>query len=180
MSSNGGKNMEKFVILGSTRVKDALEKHPELKDVLISISPKFKKLNNRFVFNIVSKWATFADVARIGGISLCSLLHTLNSKIGAEDELFKMAPECIKERIPVTQQKETPEWVSGTRQIVIVDVRDRDDFFFPEIMRAISSLEPDQILKVMVEFYPAPLINMLSEKGMRSMLSQKTPILKFM
>ena len=33
-----------MVILAKTKIKDGIEKHPELKDVLIQLSPRFKKL----------------------------------------------------------------------------------------------------------------------------------------
>lgn len=154
-----------MVILGSTRVKDAIEKHPELKDVLISLSPKFKKLNNKLIFKAVSRWATFADVAKIGGLSLCELLHRLNSEIGMEEELAKHAPDCIKERLTELKEEALPEWVKKARQILVMDVREREDFFFPEIIRTLKRMEKGQVLKVINDFYPAPLVNMLKDEG---------------
>ncbi|NOY60888.1 MAG: DUF1858 domain-containing protein, partial [Calditrichaeota bacterium] len=73
-----------MAILAQTKIKDALEAHAELKDILIGLSPRFKKLNNPIIFRMVSKWATIADVARIGGLSLYEILHTLNKAIGTE------------------------------------------------------------------------------------------------
>ncbi len=155
-----------MVILASTRVKDALEKYPQLKEVLISLSPKFKKLNNSLIFKAVARWATFADVAKIGGLSLCEVLHRLNREVGTEEELAKHAPDCLREVVGKTlPEGEKPDWVKEAKQIVVMDVRDRDDFFFPEILRSLRSLERDQILKVVNDFYPAPLINMLQEEG---------------
>ena len=154
-----------MVILANTRVKDVIEKYPELKEVLISLSPKFKKLNNKFIFKAASRWATFADVARIGGLSICELLHTLNSKIGKEEELQKHAPDCIKEQIQEKISEEVPEWVKDARQILIMDVRGREDFFFPEITKNLKKTEEGQVLKVINDFYPAPLLNMLREEG---------------
>ena len=86
-----------MIIKGKTKVKDAFNEHPELKEVLISISPKFKKLNDSMIFRVVSRWATFNDVAKIGKISICELLHKLNDTIGNEDGLYLTFPECIKE-----------------------------------------------------------------------------------
>ena len=59
-----------MVILAKTNVKKMLDEHPQLKEILISFSPKFEKLNNKFVLNTVGKWATIGDVARIGNISI--------------------------------------------------------------------------------------------------------------
>ena len=154
-----------MVILAQTKIKDALDEHPELKDKLIAMSPRFKKLNNPFIFRTVGKWATFADAAKIGGLSLCEILHTLNKAIGTEAELARQAPDCIKEAEPPVTEGETPEWVENARQIVLMDVRNRDDFFMPELLAAVGKLEPDQVLEVINSFYPAPLVNMLQEKG---------------
>ncbi len=155
-----------MVILGSTKVKDALEKYPQLKDLLLSLSPKFKKLNNRLIFKAVARWATFADVARIGGLSLCELLHRLNKEIGMEEELPKHAPECLREAAEKLETGEKkPLWLEQARQIVVMDVREREDFFFPEILKNLKALEKGQVLKVINDFYPAPLVNMLKEEG---------------
>ena len=81
-----------MVILAKTKVKDALDEYPELKDLLVSMSPKYERLNNKVVYNTVGRWATFNDVARMGGISICEILHTLNSRIGTVKELEKVFP----------------------------------------------------------------------------------------
>ncbi len=155
-----------MVILGSTRIKDALEKYPQLKEVLLSLSPKFKKLNNKLIFKAVARWATFADVARIGGLSLCELLHRLNKEIGMEEELPKHAPDCIREASEKMEGGgKKPPWVENARQVVVMDVREREDFFFPEILKSLKSLEEGQVLKIINDFYPAPLVNMLKEEG---------------
>lgn len=159
-----------MVILAKTNVKEMLEKYPELKDVLITFSPKFKKLNSKFVLNTIGKWATVGDVAKIGNISLCELIHNLNKEIGMEEEIAKFAPDCIKEVIPKlsSEKTETPDWVTNAKQVIIQDVRERDDFFFLDIMKTIKSMESNQILKVINSFYPAPLLNLLEEEKYES------------
>ncbi len=155
-----------MVILARTKVKDAVEKYPELKEILLSLSPKFKLLNNDAVFKMVSKWATFGDVARIGGLSICELLHEINATIGTEEDLLKHAPECIteKEKQPELPAKH-PDWMQEARGLVLMDVRNRDNFFFPEVLGHLTGLKEGQILKVVNAFYPAPLIEMLKEEG---------------
>ncbi|MBL7095362.1 DUF1858 domain-containing protein [candidate division KSB1 bacterium] len=154
-----------MVILAKTKIGDALKKYPELKHILKELSPKFKKLDNPVIFKMVSKWANFSDVARIGGLSICELLHTLNKAIGTEEELSKYAPECIKEKEQKISDEKTPGWVKDAKQVILMDVRERDDFFLPEVLSAINRLEEEQALLVINSFYPAPLVNMLDEKG---------------
>jgi len=128
-----------MVILAGTKVKEALERYPRLKDVLVSLSPAYRKLNNRIVFNLVSRWATFADVAKMGGLSICELLHRLNSEIGMEKELFRRAPDCIEEKVPEAKGVR-PRWVENAGEVIEIDVRNREDFFLLEIMERVEKL----------------------------------------
>ncbi len=153
-----------MIIKGDTKIKIALEKHPELKDVLISYSSKFKKLNNKLIFNTVARWATFNDVAKIGKISICDLLHTVNTAIGEEENLEKIFPECIKETNGL-QQETKPGWYDEIKQFVIYDVRDEEGYFFPKIIEKLKQLKPAQALTVINSFDPLPLKRMFEEKG---------------
>jgi len=153
-----------MVIKGDTKIKTALEKYPELKDVLIKYSKKFKKLNNKFIFNTVAKWANFNDVAKIGNISICDILHTVNEAIGEEENLEKIFPDCIKETKSI-EPKTKPEWYDEIKQFIIYDVREEDGYFFPKIIEKLRQLKPSQALKVVNSFDPLPLKRMFDEKG---------------
>ncbi|BBE29929.1 hypothetical protein OSSY52_00700 [Tepiditoga spiralis] len=89
------KNIE--LITGSSNVKETLEKHPKLKEKLIELSPKFKKMQTPFMWNTLAKFATFENASKMTKISLCEILHTLNEELGLVKELSKKFPECIKE-----------------------------------------------------------------------------------
>ncbi len=155
-----------MVILAQTKVKDALDAHPELREVLIALSPRFQLLRNQAVFKTVARWATFADVARMGGLSVCEVLHQVNRALGTEDELFAQAPECLLEtHLEPHPPTEPPAWLTASREILTLDVRNRDDFFLPEVLEALRRLASGQVLKVVNTFYPAPLIEMLREQG---------------
>ncbi|MEA2097391.1 MAG: DUF2249 domain-containing protein [Candidatus Cloacimonadota bacterium] len=153
-----------MIILAKTKISIALKEHPELKKVLMSMSPKFSKLENTKIFGIVSKWATFNDVAKVGKISICELLHTLNNEIGNEDKLYLSFPECIKELEKETKSVK-PQWVDKIKQLVIFDVRDLDSFFLPQIIEKQRKLKKDQALQVINDFDPVPLKRMLEENG---------------
>ncbi|MEA1986958.1 MAG: DUF2249 domain-containing protein, partial [Candidatus Marinimicrobia bacterium] len=155
-----------MVILGKTKIKDALEQYPQLKEVLISYSSKFKKLDNKFIFNTVAKWATFNDVSKIGNISICDLLHTLNEEIGETSELNKSFPDCIKE-IKRTVQLKEPDWYKNVKQFIEYDVREIDGYFLPKIFEKLSKLKEGKALIVINSFEPAPLINMLEDKKVK-------------
>lgn len=87
-------------VLASNNVKEILDQHPQLKEVLVSFSPKFQKLLNPVMYNTVARFASFQDASRVSGISLCEILHVLNNALGTMKELAQMAPDCVKEDKP--------------------------------------------------------------------------------
>ena len=153
-----------MIILAKTKISVAINKHPELKKVLMDMSPKFSKLENNKIFRIVSKWATFSDVAKVGKISICELLHTLNNEIGNEDKLYLSFPECIKE-LEKEIKTVKPQWIDEIKQLIIFDVRELDSFFLPKIIEKQKKLKKDQALQVINDFDPIPLKRMLEENG---------------
>ncbi len=153
-----------MVILGKTKIKDALDKHPELKEVLIGYSAKFKKLNNKLIFNTIAKWATFNDVAKVGNISICDLLHTVNNTIGEGNNLASNFPDCVKE-MNIQTKNDNPDWYNDVKQFIHFDVRNIDGYFFPEIINKLNKLKDGQALTVINSFEPIPLMRMLDENG---------------
>ncbi len=154
-----------MVILGQTKLKDALDTYPDIRETLISLSPKFQKLNNKLIFSTVGRWATFNDIAKMGGLSICEILHTLNEKTGNVEELEKAFPECIKTAPEIKKTEPVPAWMDSVKQFIVMDVRDRNDFFFTDIMKRLKELSEGNALQVINSFYPAPIIGMLQEEG---------------
>ena len=153
-----------MTIIGKTKVKEALKEHPELKEVLINLSPKFKKLDNPFVFKVISQWATFNDIAKVGNLSICEILHTVNKAIGNEEEVYKSFPECIKEEAEKFSEKK-PEWLKDIKQFLLFDAREMDGFFLPELIKKLKELKPGEALNVINDFDPVPLKRMLEEEN---------------
>ena len=153
-----------MIILAKTKIKELLDEYPHLQETLIAISPRAKKLKNKLVYNTVAKWATLSDVAKFLDISICELLHKLNREVGQEEELYRQFPDCIaEEKTPLPTER--PAWLDEAKKEYILDVRQREDFFLPEITKRLRQLEPGEILTVINSFDPVPLKNMLTEGG---------------
>ncbi len=84
-------------VLAKSNIKETLDKYPELKSVLIELSPKFKKMQSPALYNTLARFASFNDAAKVTGISICEILHILNKYLGVQDKLLKSMPECIKD-----------------------------------------------------------------------------------
>jgi len=59
-----------------TKLKDILEKYPDIKEKLIEINPKFKKLNSPLGKIMISK-ATIADMSEKTGMSVDDIIARL-------------------------------------------------------------------------------------------------------
>lgn len=154
-----------MVILGQTKLKDALDAYPEIKETLIALSPKFEKLNNKLIFSTVGRFASFNDIAKMGGLSICEILHTINGQTGNVGELERVFPECIKAAPEIKKTEPDPDWMDSVKQFIVMDVRHRNDFFFTDIIKRLKELKEGNALQVINSFYPAPIIGMLEEEG---------------
>ncbi len=142
-------------IIASSNIKTTLDKHPELKAVLVELSPKFKKMQNPALYNTLARFASFNDAAKITGLSVCEILHTMNKFLGVEDKLLKTMPECISrdkenleiKSIDITWQESLERYVynNDTFEELIEKVKNLES---KNNLVIISVERPDELLKV--------------------------------
>jgi len=142
------------VVLASSNIKETLDKYPVLKDLLIDLSPKFKRMQNPVLYNTLARFADFNDAARVTGLSICEILHTINDYLGTKEELLKTMPECIEEKnseilqsvdIAWEESKELHIYNNDTMEELIEKVallKPGDNIII------ISTNMPDELLKV--------------------------------
>ena len=80
-----------------TMVGAMLEAYPELESVLVEMAPAFAKLRNPVVRRTVAKVATLEQAAKIGGVSLQTMILRLRSVTG------QSAPD-----LPVLRARQDP------------------------------------------------------------------------
>ncbi len=153
-----------MVIIGKTKVKEALDAYPQLKAVLMNMSPKFTKLNNPLFFKTIARWATFNDVAKMGKMAVCQILHALNKEIGSEAELLNQFPNCIDE-IELEREHDSDSSPARFSTIIPFDTRTREDYFLPDMVNQIKKLKKGEALKNIAEFDPIPLKKMIESMG---------------
>ena len=132
---------KKEPILAKHKVKETLDKYPQLKDVLLDFSGKFKKLLNPVMYNTLAKFATFNEAAKVSGVSICEILHVLNKAIGTDELLYKIAPECIKEKdsqVNLLELSDDITWKESTERYIY----NHDSM--PEIIEKVSNLKPQE------------------------------------
>ncbi|MCD6115593.1 ferredoxin, partial [bacterium] len=126
-------------VLSKSNIKATLDKHPQLKQILFDLSPKFRKLQNPAMYNTLARFATFEDAARLSGMSICEILHTLNKAIGTDKKLAASMPECIsKNQTEDILTGEEITWEESSERYIY------NNDTAPELIQKISHILPEQ------------------------------------
>ena len=153
------KNIIKTEITPQTMVSDLLENYPELEDTLIEISPVFKKLKNPILRRTVSKVATLKQAATIGNVSIGDLINKL--RIAAGQESIEIADDKNGKR-------PKPDWVIKENVKIEYDASiDLENGIHPagKVTKEIHNISGNELYLLTTPFIPAPLIQMVEEKG---------------
>ncbi|MEA3495437.1 MAG: ferredoxin [Bacteroidota bacterium] len=143
------------VILASSNIKVTLDKFPELKQVLVNLSPKFKRMQNPALYNTLARFANFNDAAKLTGISVCEILHTINDYIGVEEKLISSMPECIKKDKEEIEKKSIAiNWEESNERYIYNNdtveelIKKVSDLQAQQNIIIISVEKPNELLKV--------------------------------
>ncbi len=153
---------EVLPVLAKSNIKETLDKYPELKDVLVKLSPKFKKMQNPALYNTLARFASFKDAARVAGVSLCEILHTINKHLGVEEKLLKSMPECVKNSIKdeeltgteITWQESPERYIYNTDSM-------------GELIEKVSKLAPQESMVFIAVEYPSELLKVVDGLGFK-------------
>ncbi len=158
-----GKQADLKPVLADDNVKEILDKYPELKTILADLSPRFKRLQNPVLYNTLAKFTSFRDAAKITGVSLCVILHTVNKFLGTEEQLYHIMPECIKaytgqEPEAELQTGEPVTWEESRERYVLTG--DNQD----SLLEMVSNLRPGGNIVVISVDPPDLLVKMAIAK----------------
>jgi hypothetical protein len=153
------KNIIKTEITPQTMVIDMLENYPELEDKLIEISPIFEKLKNPILRKTVSKVATLKQAATIGNVQIGDLINQLREAAGLNN---------LDVEDDASTKKSKPDWVNKEKVKIEYDAFiDLENGIHPagKVTKEIHDITGDELYLLSTPFVPAPLIQMVEEKG---------------
>ena len=142
-----------------TTIADLLNNYDGMKEKLIAINPKFKKLNNPILRRTVAKLATVKQAAIIGGMNGYDLLNQLREAVG-------QVP--LKSNTVATKEETSlPEWIKQDPAISLNanEVLDNDENPLAKANQLLKTLGTGEILQIISDFRPEPLIVEFSKKG---------------
>ena len=155
------KKIIKTEITPQTMVSDFLENYPELEDKLIEIVPAFKKLKNPILRKTVAKVATLKQAATIGDVPIAELISKLRELAGLKQL------DTPEEEI-ASAGKAKPDWVKKENVKLEYDAYiDLENGIHPagRVTKEIHDISGDELYLLSTPFVPAPLIQMVEEKG---------------
>lgn len=165
--------MKNEVIIGESKVKETLEKYPQLKDKLQELSPKFKTMQNPVMWNTVARFATFKDTAKMTGVSLCEILHLINKELEVEDVLINKFPDCITE----SEENEINNSVeiSWKEPNIIFNIDDDDYEKISELVEKTKQLDEGEALVFESNSILRPLVKIVEDMGVSYNLLKINP-----
>jgi TusA-related sulfurtransferase len=142
-----------------TKIADLLNNYDGMKEILIDINPKFKKLNNPILRRTIAKVAGVRQAAIVGGMKPMDLLNKLREAVGQE-------PLVVDDNTQEISQKR-PEWIDGTPKVTLDanEILDKELNPLVELHKAIKSLQKGDIVLIKSDFRPEPLIEEYIKKG---------------
>ncbi len=145
-------------ITRDTKIGKLLETDERMPDVLVSLSPAFKKLTNPLLRKHVAPRVSIKDAARIGGMTPNEFLRRLEEagyevEYSPEDEAARTDAECKQ---------------AARYRIQTFDARpylDAGKDPFPAIQEKLRGLASGEALEVVLDFAPLPLIEIFGKAG---------------
>ncbi len=142
-----------------TTIAELLNDYEGMKDILIGINPKFKKLNNPILRRTLAKVATVKQAAFVGSMDPLELLNALRKAVGQSQ---------IDERIEKVSEpsSELPSWYEEPKAVLNAnDLLAEDKNPLAEVVITFKKLKTGDIIELHADFWPEPLIEELEKKG---------------
>ena len=152
---------KKISISPKTKIGELLESHPELENVLISLSPVFEKLKNPILRKTVARVATIQQISVVGGIPVEQIVNRLRSELGQESG-------DAEENVTSERAAEKPLWFDEKNIAIKYDaspVINSGGSPMGEVLQISNSLKKGEILELQTPFIPEPVLDMLRKKN---------------
>ncbi|MFA7420533.1 MAG: DUF1858 domain-containing protein [Melioribacteraceae bacterium] len=161
--------MTKSIITPYITIADLLTEYPELEDVLIGITPVFTKLKNPTLRNTIAKVTTLKQASVVGNVHIGGMIHKLRTSVGQNDS--------IMESIQPKGNPRTPSWVENFSVKYEYDATfDLNNGIHPiaKVTKDVETLANKESYILITPFIPAPLIDLLRNKGFSTHTFEKS------
>ena len=148
-------------ITPETKVGALLDTYPACENVLIAMAPEFAKLRNPVLRRTVAKIATLEQAAKIGGVSLRTMIGELRIAAGQACE----GDEPLEERAATGPDESWAARVPVVEELDADAILDRGEHPLGKIRQAMAKIEAGKALLLRSTFRPEPLIETMRNAG---------------
>ena len=141
-----------------TKVYHLLKAYPQLLEVLIALSPRYKKLKNPILKRTIARVASLRQASYLGGFTPVELVNTLRAEIGQDPITDDMKAEEVSEITPSWAQKEPTEYMNATQ------ILDEDKNPLQMINKLYKKIKANDVILLESDFIPSPLIDEMRKK----------------
>jgi hypothetical protein len=145
-----------------TTIATLLNDYDNMKEILIDINPKFKKLNNPILRRTLAKLATVKQAAIIGGMQPLDLLNRLREAVGQEPIDANLS------EVQEDTTQEAPSWLNleNVKQTLDAsELLDNQKNPLAEVNIALKKADSNAIIALKSDFMPEPLIEEFKKQG---------------
>ncbi len=142
-----------------TKIADLLNDYDGMRDILIKINPKFKKLNNPVLRRTLGKIAGVRQAAIVGGMEPMDLLNRLRMAVGQSPVEGKTAEK--------TKVKKLPKWIVNEpkESMDANELLDKKENPLAKSNNILRKMQNGEILLITSDFKPEPLIEEFEKNG---------------
>jgi uncharacterized protein (DUF2249 family) len=151
-----------MTIGANTRISELLRGHPDALEAIVSISPKFNKLRNPLLRKLMASRATIGMASRIGGCTPEDFYARLEPLGFTVDRATKEVVEDRTATRPGFMKELKPERV---QELDVRPILNEGKDPFSLILGRVKALQPGETLKIINDFEPIPLLQMLGKQG---------------
>lgn len=151
-----------MLITPQTKVAELLDTYPHLENVLIEYSSAFSKLKNPMLRKTIARVASLQQAAIVAGVKVDELVNRLRKECGQANYSTSGEQEYIHENA---------SWFDVKKIVVRFDataIINQGDSPMATILKDTHELKSGEIFELTTPFIPAPIIDILKNKGFDS------------
>jgi len=152
--------MSNLQITPKTKIYELLDAYPQLEEVLIELVPSFSKLKNPILRRTIARVTTLQQAAKVGEIEIEKIIKKFREIIGDENITGDFSDEKRETIVPL--------WFDSDRIVKTFDATEtinKGGHPLDTVLREAKMLEHREIYELITPFYPAPLVEMMENKG---------------
>ena len=160
---------QKLIISPKTKLGELLDDFPQLENVLHELSPSFEKLKNPILRKTFARLASLQQAAVIGGLKVEEMVNRLRKEVG--QDVFSGDTENSQYVLAIP-----PDWFNAakvTQRFDASPIINAGESPMSDILSIAYRIQSEELVELKTPFVPAPIIDMLNQKGFITFSLQK-------